>query len=200
MAQGKKRKKGKAVDSWKAKRWYKVKAPKGFEGKEIGEALSSDPALLIGRIVKTTLREITGNIPHQNIQLKFKITNVKGETAETAPVGFELSRGYVGRQTRRMRTLITAIADATTKDGYKVRLKATSFGHGKTRLMQQKEIRKIMGEMAMSLASKKPFEKLLQDIIYGKVGPEIFKPVKKIYPVSKTEIVKCTVLSAPSKK
>lgn len=196
----KKKRKGKTVDTWKTKRWYKIVAPKSFEGKEIGEAVSSDPKLLFGRVIRTTLREITGNIPHQNIQLKFKVVDVKGESLETEAVGFELSRSYVGRQTRRMHTLITAITDVTTKDGYKLRLKAVSFGHGDTRLAQKKEIRRIMGELMGATAAKSTFEKLLQEIIYGKVGTELFKPVKKIYPVSKTEVIKCKLLSSPKKK
>lgn len=200
MAQVKKKRKGKTVDTWKAKRWYKIKAPKGFEEKEIGGAVSSDPKLLLGRVIKTTLREITGNIPHQNIQLKFKVVDVKGESLETKAVGFELSRSYVGRQTRRMHTLITAISDVSTKDGYRLRVKVVSFGHGNTRLVQKKEIRRIMAELVESIAAKSTFEKFLQDMIYGKVGSELFKPVKKIYPVSKTEVIKCKILSSPKTK
>ena len=79
-------------------------------------------------------------------------------------------------------------------------MKAISFGHGNTRLAQKKEIRKIMNEMIATIAKKNTFEKFLQEVIYGKVGSEMFKPVKKIYPVSKTEVIKCKILSEPTKK
>ena len=196
----KKKKKGKTVDTWKTKRWYTIRAPKLFEEKEVGEAASSDPKLLIGRTVKTTLRAITGNIPHQNVKLVFKVTDVKGESVDTRPVGYELNRGYIQRQIRRMHAVIITLTDAVTKDGYRVRVKTLSFGHGKLRLAQRREVRRITEEYMKKLCTTTSYEKLFKELSYGKVGGEIFKLVRKIYPLSKTEVIKIKLLSTPEKK
>ena len=195
--QVKKKKKVRSVDTWKSKRWYTIKAPKIFEEKEIGQAVSSDPKLLKGRSVKVTMRDITGNIPHQNVRLTFKVLDAKGESLETVPVGYEYNRGYISRQTRRMHSIITAIADVTTKDGYKLRVKAMSFGHGRMRLAQRKEIRRLTTELLKDTAAKAAYDKLFMDMVHGKVGSEIYKHAKKIYPLSKSEVIKLKVMSTP---
>ncbi len=191
------KKKTRNVDTWKTKRWYTIKAPKAFEEKELGGAISSDPKLLTGRKIRTTLREITGNIPHQNVTLRFKVTDVKGESLTTVPVGFELNRGYTQRQTRRMHSVLNTITDVTTKDKYKLRIKTLSFGHGKMRVAQEKEVRRLTEEYVKNYSEKTSFEKVFTESIYGKIGSEIFKSVKKIYPLTKTQIIKIKVLSAP---
>ncbi|MCK4328187.1 MAG: 30S ribosomal protein S3ae [Candidatus Diapherotrites archaeon] len=196
----KKKKKVRAVDTWKSKRWYTIKAPKIFEEKEIGKAVSSDPKLLTGRSIKVTMRDITGNIPQQNIKLNFKVTDVKGESLETMPVAYEYNRGYISRQTRRMHSIITTIADVATKDGYRLRVKALSFGHGKMKLIQRKEIRRITEEMLKATAAKTTYDRLFLDMLHGKVGSEIYKSAKKIYPITRSEIVKSRILAAPQKK
>lgn len=194
------KKKSRVVDTWKTKRWYTIRAPKAFEEKELGKAISSDPKLLIGRSIKTTLRDITGNIPHQNITIKLKVTDVKGESLTTKLAGFEFNRGYIQRQTRRMHSIITTITDATTKDGYKIRVKALSFGHGKMHVAQEKEVRRITTNRVKTFCEATPFEKIFLESIYGKLAAEIFKLVKKIYPLTKTEIIKIKILAVPEKE
>ena len=198
--QVKKKKKVRTVDSWKSKRWYTIKAPKMFEEKELGQAVSSDPKLLMGRAVKITMRDLTGNIPHQNVKLGFTVTDVKGESLETTAVSHELNRGYISRQTRRMHSVITAITDVVTKDGYKLRLTALSFGHSKMKLAQRKEIRRLTVEYLIDAASKTTYDKFFGEMLHGKVGSEIYKRAKKIYPLTRSEVVKSRVMAAPEKK
>ncbi|MFC2175316.1 30S ribosomal protein S3ae [archaeon] len=196
----KKKKKVKSVDTWKSKRWYTIIAPKMFEGKELGKAVSSDPKLLMGRTVRLTMRDITGNIPHQNVKLAFKVIDVKGESLETTPISHELNRGYISRQTRRMHSVITTITTVVTKDGYTLRLTALSFGHGRMKLAQRKEIRRLTEELLTTTAASTSYEKLYGEMLHGKVGSEIYKRAKKIYPLTRSEVIKSRVMSAPAEK
>jgi len=193
------RKKGKAADTWKTKRWYKIRAPKNFEEKEIGEAVSSEPKNLMGRTINITLREVTGNMPHQNVHLIFKVYDVKGESADTIAVGHEMDRGYLNRQTRRMHSIVPDVLDVMTKDGYALRIKSLSFAHGLMRAEQRKEVRRITEAVIKETSEKTAYDQLFQDMIYGKVSAEVYKRAKKIYPLTKSEIIKSTLLAAPEK-
>ena len=92
-----KKKKKTTANKWKTKKWYTIHAPPLFEEKEIGEAVSSDSQLLIGRIVKATLKDITGSYAQDHIQLNFKINDVKGTKATTRTYGHELQKAYMKR-------------------------------------------------------------------------------------------------------
>ena len=51
-------KKAKVVDKWKMKSWYSIIAPEYFEGREIGQLVSSDEANLKDRVMKIGRVEI----------------------------------------------------------------------------------------------------------------------------------------------
>jgi len=48
-------------DKWRSKRWYSVYAPEYFGNIKIGSIPSDDPKKLIGRVMKNTLYDITGD-------------------------------------------------------------------------------------------------------------------------------------------
>ena len=188
-------KKKKTVDRWKTKRWYALNAPKCFEEKPIGHTVASDPSQAAGRVVKATLKEITGNMSHQSIGLRFKISDVRGESASTEVLGHEMQRGYIMRQLKRMRSIINAIFTVKTKDGYSVRITAIAFARKKMTVSQESAIRKIIIEGISKQAGKTSFDKLFQEMAFGKISGDLFKDIKKIYPVARIEVTKSRVLS-----
>jgi len=189
------KKKKKTVDRWKTKKWYSIVAPKCFDEKVLGQTVASDPAQITGRIVKATLKDITGNMPHQSMGLRFKVVDVKAESAHTQIIGHEIQRGYIMRQLKRMRSIITAIFPVKTKDGYTVMLTVIAFGRGKMTVNQEAAIRKIIVDSVTEKAAKTNFEKLFQEMVFGKVSSDIFKDVRKIYPVNRLEVRKSRVIS-----
>lgn len=60
MARGNPRKRAAAAkDKWKMKEWYIVYAPDFFGSKEIGLTPADDPEKVIGRVIETTLKDLT---------------------------------------------------------------------------------------------------------------------------------------------
>ncbi len=192
-----KKKKKKSVDTWKTKKWFIIAAPKAFEGKELGQTIATKPEELIGRAVKSTLRQITGNISHQHVQLRFKVMDVKGQTVNTEVIGNEIQRGYIGRQTRRMKSLVPAIFRVQTKDKKKLQITALAFGRHSMRIGQKKDMRKKMVELITDIAKENSYHKFVQEAVYAKVSATIIKDLKKIYPIQRVELIKVRLLSTP---
>ncbi len=186
------------VDTWKTKRWFKIVAPSIFGEKEIGVTPASEVNQILGRTVEMDLYSLTGKRELQHVKVIFRINDLEGETGKTIPVGQRLQRAYTGRLTRRMHTIVKAITTVMTKDGYKVQLTAMALSRGKAKQSQKREIRRIMTEKIAEFADK-PFDKFFQDIVYGKLAGDIFKSVKKIFPINRVEIEKTEVLEIPGK-
>jgi len=49
-------------DKWKMKKWYEVLAPEEFGGVSLGSIPADDPDKLIGRVIETTMYDLTGDI------------------------------------------------------------------------------------------------------------------------------------------
>jgi small subunit ribosomal protein S3Ae len=187
-------KKKKGPEAWKAKKWYAIVAPKAFEEKQIGETVSAEPGLLADRVVSTTLRELTGNISQQHVQLHFRVKNVAGDRAETEIDGHEIHYGYLMRQLKRMHSVVKLVAPVTTQDGVRMMLTVISYGRTKMTLDQKTQIRKITAKYLESKAAATPLDRFYQELVFGKASSDIFKEVKRIYPVTKAEIVKSRVM------
>lgn len=186
--------KKKTIDAWKMKKWITIIAPKSFDEKELGHAITVSSEGILNRTIKKSLRDITGNISHQNVGLYFKISEIKGEKANTAVVGHELGRGYIGREIKRMSGIVKVVLDLNTKDKYKMRITILAFSRRGMSSTQLKAIRKKVSEAVLKKAIKTQFEKLFQEIVFGKLSSELFKEIKPIYPVNRVEIIKSTVL------
>lgn len=187
--------KKKKVDTWKTKKWYKIVAPPSFNEKELGETPSSEPKSLVGRTIKVTLGELTEKRAQQYVGLTFKVDKISGEHAQTTIVGHELQRGYIGRQARRMKSVVKAIFEVKTKDKKEVEIQVLCLARAGMDAKQEKGVREKMVQLVTADAKKKSFEKLFQEIVFGKLSAELFAEVKKIFPVTRTEITKSVVKS-----
>jgi len=106
----------KVRDKWRAKEWYDVYAPAYFGEKKVASIPCSDPTKLIGRVVETTLYDITNDFSHQSQKLYFLAVRVKGTRAETILKGHEYSADYLRSLVRRGSTRIDAIFKVTSRD------------------------------------------------------------------------------------
>lgn len=111
-----------ARDKWKLKNWYIVYAPEFFGSKEIGLTPADDPEKVKGRVIETTLKDLTGDFTKGHVKLYFQIYDVKGQNAYTKFKGHKLARSYIRSLVRRRTTRIDGIFNITTKDGYKLRV------------------------------------------------------------------------------
>ncbi len=192
---------GVTTDTWRQKKWYTVVAPEVFGNAPLGTTPSDDPDKLIGRVMETTLFDITGDFAHVHIKLYFQVVRVEGDTAYTRFKGHELLRDYLRSLTRRKSSKITGIFDVWTKDGYGLRITAVVFTRYRCKTSQKKLIRKRMQEIIENRARNSTLDELIQAMVFsdqeGSLALEIDEAARKIYAVRKVEIAKSKLLWVP---
>ncbi len=93
-------------DKWRSKSWYTVLAPSYFGNVELGAIPADEPEKLIGRVIDSTLYDVTNDFAHQYLKLYFQITEIDGKTAKTTFKGHEYSRDYLRSLVRRRTTKV----------------------------------------------------------------------------------------------
>ena len=184
-------------DKWRKKEWYDVIAPKIFRNTEIGSTPAGDPNTVTGRIVETTLYDITGDFSHSHINLHFRISEIKGSKAISSFKGHVLTRDYVRSLVRRGTSRIDAIFNVATKDEYNVRLQALIFTLSRAKTSQQKLIRQVTYNTITKNAKRLTFDKLAEEVVYGRLASKIANAVKVVLPIRKCEILSSKLLSTP---
>ncbi len=192
------RKQQKKVDSWKEKKWYSIEAPEYLNRSVIGQTISSDPSLLIGRIVETTIGEMTNDISKNNIKMIFKIVDVKGDKAESIFIGHTLTNDYLRSIVKRQTSKIDSILTIKTSDEFIITIKSTCFTTKRACASKIKGIRDLMTKIIVKKSIKYNFDELLQEIITGKLSSLIYKQAKNIYSIRRVEIRKTEVISTPT--
>ena len=192
------RKATKKVDAFRAKNWYQVLAPAEFNRANIGETLADESQKIIGRIMESTLGDITGDWAKQNTKMIFRIEEIGGNSAYTSFVGHEMTKDYMRSLVKRRTSKIGTNLVVTTKDGYKLRLKPLVFTVKRARTSQIESIRKVMTDVVANRGKELTFNELVADTVNGKVAAEIYKATKNIYPLRRAEVAKSEVVFRPA--
>lgn len=192
-----KKRRARKTSVWKSKKWYTALAPEMFGKTPIGESVADDPEKLIGRAIETTLGDITNDYSKQNTKLIFKLTEVNGNKLSSKFVGHNMTGDYMRSLVKRRSTRIDANTDATTADGYKVRVKSSCFTIQKSRANQIKAIRGIMDAVVRERAKTLDLSQYVQEMVLGKLAADIYKESKHIYPMRRAEIEKSRVIGVP---
>jgi len=173
---------GKVKDKWREKKWVTVLASPGFERAPIAYVPITSNELAIGRVIETTLFDISKQDPQQNmlIKLHFQITNIDGNTATTILKGHEYSREYLRSLVRRGASMVNFIRDYKTKDNAIVRVYVVAFTIGRINSSRKHEIRlaadKILKERAASLF----YEQFAQEAVKQNLARELYDASKEI--------------------
>ncbi|MCL5068475.1 MAG: 30S ribosomal protein S3ae [Thaumarchaeota archaeon] len=173
---------GKVKDKWREKRWVTVLASPGFERAQIAYVPVTSNELAIGRVIETTLFDITKQDPQQNmlIKLHFQIAGIDGSIANTVLKGEEYSREYLRSLVRRGASMVNFIRDYKTKDGAIVRVYVVAFTIGRINSSRKHEIRlvadKIIGERSTALS----YEQFAQEAVNQSLAREMYDNCKEI--------------------
>jgi len=183
----------KVKDKWKAKVWYNILAPPSFENVTIADTLADKPANLINRVTEVSLQDLTNDFRKSHIKLFFKIYEVEETNAHTT-----LTSDYLRRMIRRKRSKIDGVYDITTRDGAIVRVKPFATTDKRIQNSQRRIVRETMKKTIYNLAKTSTLSEFIKIVIDGKVGSDIYKNCKKLYPVKRVDVHKTQVLSPPT--
>lgn len=187
----------KVRDKWRAKEWYDVYAPAYFGEKKVASIPCSDPTKVIGRVVETTLYDITNDFSHQSQKLYFLAARVKGTRAETVLKGHEYSADYLRSLVRRGSTRIDAIFNVTSRDQYVTRASVVAFTRDRVNANQQHLIRSIMRKTIEEKAATLAYDQLCHEMVLGIFGSEVYNLAKKISPLRHVGVRKSKLLVIP---
>jgi len=185
----------KVRDKWRSKAWYTVLAPPYFGNVELGAVPADEPGKLIGRVIDSTLYDITSDFAHQYLKMYFQITEVDGKTAKTMFKGHEYARDYLRSLVRRRTTKVDGMFNVMTKDGYKLRLAASAFTLSRIRTSQEKAVRAIMEKIIKEKASNLTLDQFAQEMVLGKIASDIYNEAKKIVPLRHVGIRKSKLVT-----
>ena len=192
-----KKKRRRMKDKWRGKDWYTVMSPPYFGGVELGALPADDPSKIVGKVVDSTLYDITNDFAHQYLKMYFKVTDVEGKTARTIFKGHEYSRDYLRSLVRRRTTRVDGIFNVTTTDGYKLRLAVCVFTLWRIKTSQEQAIRAVMKKIVEEKARALTFDQFVQELVLGKIASDIYNEAKKIAPLRHVGIRKSKLTSQP---
>jgi len=184
-------------DKWRSKKRYNLISPPYFGEKELGTTLAEDANELIGRVIETTLYDITGDFAQQQIKLFFQVIGRKQQSLETIFKGHEYSRDYLRSLVRRGSSRIDSILNVNTKDGYKIRLSITLFSVLRVRSSQINKSRSIINKIVLEKAMILNFNQFVQEAVLGKMASDIYNEVKKVFPIRNAGVRKSKLISFP---
>src|SRR3989344_428499 len=174
----------------KKKRWISLVAPKDFNEVEIGETLCERPEQAVGRTIIVNLSSLTNDPKKQNVQVRLKIISVQNDRALTELVGYELSGAYVKKVIRRTGGKMEDSFIVCTKDNAQFRIKPLLMTRHKIYKSTLNDIRLKTREHITSEFKNMDTPTALAAVIQNKLQRDIKDSVKKIYPVSLSEIRK----------
>ena len=188
----------KVKDRWKAKSWYSVLAPPAFDSVTVADTLADNPGALINRVTAVSLQDLTNDFRKSHIKLFFKINKVEENNAHTQYAGHTLTSDYTRRMIRRRRSKVDGVYDVTTRDGAILRVKPFATTDKRIQNSQRKVIRETMKKTINDSAKAVSLNEFVKYIIDGKIGSDIYKNCKKLYPVKRVDISKTEVIQDPT--
>lgn len=173
---------GKVKDKWREKKWVTVLASPGFERAPIAYVPITSNELAVGRVIETTLFDISKQDPQQNmlIKLHFQITSIDGNTATTILKGHEYSREYLRSLVRRGASMVNFIRDYKTKDNAIVRVYVVAFTIGRINSSRKHEIRLAADSILKERAASMFYEQFAQEAVKQNLARELYDASKEI--------------------
>jgi ribosomal protein S3AE len=176
----------------KKKKWYPIIATKSFNETVLGESYITEAAKLKDKFVTINLSKVTNNYRDQNINLTFKVTNVKDNKGITSLVSYNILPSFIKRFVRRDKSKIADSFILKDKEGRKIRMKPLVVTNTLATRAQKTLIR-----LAVRDFTKKYFEKLTFDTFIDSLMKKEFQKklkfvLKKTMPIRYAEIRKAS--------
>jgi len=181
------------VSKLKGKDWYEITAPKFFGDFVIGETMALEPEQLKGRVIETSLTDITGDPNKYYFKFYFKIEDVKNKKAITKFIGHDCTKDFISRIVSSRKTRIDTNDTIKLKDS-EIKVKSIAISNRKVSQAVEAKIRRIIRNTVISELEKLKAEEFIREIIDGKIQAKIRKDVSKVYPLRFFEFRKTEVL------
>ncbi|MAG77770.1 hypothetical protein CL616_00205 [archaeon] len=178
----------KARISVKKKRWYAVEAPKVLNNVVFGETLAADVSMLKGRGFAVNLSTVNRAVRGNNISVRFKISEVKGNNCLTDFIGYEMAGGFIKRLVKRAKRRVDDSFIVESKDKIKFRLKPMILVKAQIQHSVQTDLRKRVREHVAKLAKDKSYNEIVSMVLQGALQKELRSECRKVHPMLNVDI------------
>ncbi len=183
----------KKISSWKQKSIYEVIAPESFNSQSIGESVAKDSKNLIGRTVKVSLKDMTGDRSKQHLRVIFEISEVNGGKAYTKFKAFNVTPSYLGSRVRKGSSKLDYVSTVIFNSDTKIRIKVMVVTHSYIFTSQKKDINAAITRVLEGYKESN-LDEFVQLAVFGKLGSEIYREIKKISPLRRVEVGEIKVI------
>jgi small subunit ribosomal protein S3Ae len=163
---------------------------------------------LKGRVFTVSLADLSKDNAEDVDYRKIKLISeeVQGKAVLTTFYGMDMTRDKLNSLIRKWQTLIEASVDATTTDGYRLRLFSIAFTKKRAnqirktsyaKASQIRAIRKKMVEIMKNQVESNDLKELVRKFIPEALGKEIEKACQAIYPLQNVFIRKVKTIKSP---
>jgi len=188
------------VDTWKKKRWHPIVAPKLFSERVIGESPALEPAMMIGRTVKSNLTNLTGDIKKQHVEVTFEVDKVMGDTAYTYIRSFEINPSAMKRFVRRGKKRVDDSFKCRTSDSKTVVIKPFLVTKAMTTNSIITKLRKTAREVLTRGISGSTYDQICNDFVLYNLQKSMKAVLNKIYPLKICEIRMMSLIKGAGKQ
>ena len=208
----KKGSKRKIQEPFSKKEWYKVKVPKNFKRRDVGQIVVNKTAgtriaseQLKGRVVEVNLADLMENEKYGLYNYKFRCEDVNGKDCLMVFHGLKLTTDKLRSIVKKWCTLIETYVDVKTTDNNLIRIFCIGFtarranqikktSYAKT--AQVKRIRKVMNATITKEANSRELTDFIDYLKETKLPKEIVAKCQKIFPLDNVYIRKVKILKA----
>jgi len=181
------------VSKLKGKEWYQIVAPAFFGDFVIGQTIAIEPNQLKGRVIETSLTDITGDPNKYYLKFYFKVEDIKENKAITRFFGHDCTRDFIARIVHGRTTRIDT-SDVVKLLDNNLRVKTIAISNRSVSKNLEIKIRKIIRDVISDELSKMKTEEFIREMIDGKLQSKIRKIISKTYPLRHFEFRKTEVL------
>lgn len=185
-------------DKWRRKEWYDIYLPHYFGESKVGETPAEDPSKVVGRVLETTLAQITGDFSQEYLKLYFQVTEIEDQTARTVFKGHEYLRDYLRSLVRRRSTKVDGIFTVSTPDGYRLKVVVVALAQARIKTSHERAIRQIMRDVVEKKAETLTFDQIVHEMVLGKLASDIYNEAKNITALRHVGVRKSELVSMPS--
>jgi len=170
------------------KRWYMIVASEQFQKALIGEVPCFNGEQLVGKSFWVNLAHLSGDSRDHSIRLRFQVTHVTGERADTALLGYALSPANIKRMVRPGRDRIDDSFQVVTQDKVGMRVKMLYLTRNKVKRGISREILHKGREEIAAFFGKVMYEDAFGEIIANRFQKGLKSVLGKIYPLSNVDV------------
>ena len=189
----------KATVQVKKKRWTMIYAPKLFNEMPLGETYVLEPKEALGKVVRVSVMQITGESQKQYISAGFMVTDVAGDKILTRIHDYRILPSALRRLVRRSKDKFEDSIIVTCSDAKLMRIKPFVVARHKAKGSIMTALRKATREVLVKYAAGVTAEQLYTDVISSKLQRTLHDTIRKTYPIGACEIKTLELLKGEGK-